>query len=470
MKKIKMTLLSILFLSVSTFAQTTVFDLTTGVGGVGTVDPNWSVNIQGWGPGYIDAYISTGNNQSSGGTVYTSFAQDPCGTYISHFLTAANHVASNAPTDTFTYRYTFNLNNCPVVSANINVGFIAADNELHSMSINGNPITVPAGVTFNTPGSFSQLIPPGQLIPGGTNTILVKTYNAGLYEALQLCGRLRVDQQCCNEELQIETCDNPCANPDILSPIWITDGFGQTLTEPNYSFSWSNGSTSSVPVISAGDLPITVTVTNNATGCTYTLTYDCPKDCDIDAPVELYCEIDADGNVTLNWNAVPGAVDYIIEVNWDDPTYCNTGTPPTGMLYNSPVNSVSIPLNSTCFSWRVRAKCEDGTLGPWSDYTFCSFDKGKMANSGSDEATSKDLDFSIVPNPFDANVELQIPAAPQDGQMNIEVTDATGKVVYTDQTESRSSIIINTESWSTGMYMCKVEISGEVIIHKMIKQ
>jgi hypothetical protein len=165
---------------------------------------------------------------------------------------------------------------------------------------------------------------------------------------------------------------DPCKYPYVQFPIQVSRD-GMVIGTPQYSFSWSNGTSGSATSASLYQLPISVTVTDNSTGCTTVGTYDIecdPPPCEIKAPEDLKCALRHDGQF-LSWASVPNAVSYELDIIYNDPKCCNSTQRPLG---------ISIPLTDTtyllsdlsaCFSWRVRAVCKDGTRSDWS-ITLCS--------------------------------------------------------------------------------------------------
>ena len=186
---------------------------------------------------------------------------------------------------------------------------------------------------------------------------------------------------------------DPCKFPTTQFPIRVLRD-GSVIGTPAYSFLWSNGTGGSSTSASLNQLPITVTVTDNTTGCTTVGTYDIdcdPKPCEIRAPERLECRSDRRGQL-LSWAPVSNAVSYEITFYYNDPDCCRNGGFPT-ITRPIPVNGTSYYVNdlTRCFSWTVRAICEDGTASDWSrkscscGITFTCFIK-----------TPENLDCNIV--------------------------------------------------------------------------
>lgn len=158
---------------------------------------------------------------------------------------------------------------------------------------------------------------------------------------------------------------DPCEFPNTQFPIVVLRD-GVQIGTPAYSFAWSNGTSGSATSVTLNDLPITVVVTDNETGCSDSITYtiNCGP-CEIKAPRNLKCFNHRGQN--LSWSSVPNAVSYQIAFSINDPRCCNNGQPGISTLpetVNDTTYYVSDPAK--CFSWMVRAVCADGTLSDWS--------------------------------------------------------------------------------------------------------
>ena len=86
---------------------------------------------------------------------------------------------------------------------------------------------------------------------------------------------------CCEDTISIDSlCAwDPCENPNAPIPLNVTDASGNPMTLANYTFNWSNGSTSDAISVMLADLPIMVIVTEIETGCEYIDSFDidcCP--------------------------------------------------------------------------------------------------------------------------------------------------------------------------------------------------
>ncbi|MAN04738.1 MAG: hypothetical protein CMI35_16780 [Owenweeksia sp.] len=185
---------------------------------------------------------------------------------------------------------------------------------------------------------------------------------------------------CCeNPGLNGSCCDNtdfgldvdslcsfdPCKFPDTQFPIRVLSN-GTVLTTATHSFAWSNNTTGDAASVSFNQLPISVVVTDNATGCSDSVTYTftCAPPCELSAPQDLQCVLSS-RNQMMTWSPVANAVSYEIRFFIGDESCCGPDN-----LFQSFMDSSLTPsytLRSTkCFSWQVRAICANGKVSPWS--------------------------------------------------------------------------------------------------------
>jgi hypothetical protein len=196
MKKINLIIAMIVFgsfFSMNVHAQ--VFDLTTGTNGsggagtIGTNDPLWTMQLPG-GTTFNSVGISTGAIETGGMVYPNAYVHNSCGQWISPWLNAANNIISTpGTTGTFIYRRQFTIDNCLInPTAQLSFTFMAADNGVTAVRVNGVAQTIPAGITHLVSGSMSST----PAVVNGVNTIEVDVRNDGAYTALQLCGNIVV--------------------------------------------------------------------------------------------------------------------------------------------------------------------------------------------------------------------------------------------------------------------------------------
>jgi len=75
--------------------------------------------------------------------------------------------------------------------------------------------------------------------------------------------------------------------------------------------------------------------------------------------------------------------------------------------------------------------------------------------------------ISVYPNPFNTEVLVKNSAT---GEATIHIIDALGKVVYSSSIKSDSSLQINTEDLTKGIYFIKIKSGAESTTKKLIKE
>jgi hypothetical protein len=226
MKKLILTLFALVsFAIISNVNGQQIIDLTTGAGATpGNVDNNWTVGFgqsyEIWGSGsfptyttdpatgFTNAYVSNGITNYGGGT--TTYPSNNCGQWIAPVINTVNNVA-NGGTGIYVYRLFFQLDECDVQSASLNLPIIGADNRFTGIRINGNShptMTLPLTPIFSfTPLNSYNTTLPTSLFQAGTNYIdfEIRNYDSsdnpagsGLTPAaFLLCGNLTINYGCC---------------------------------------------------------------------------------------------------------------------------------------------------------------------------------------------------------------------------------------------------------------------------------
>ena len=94
-----------------------------------------------------------------------------------------------------------------------------------------------------------------------------------------------------------------------------------------------------------------------------------------------------------------------------------------------------------------------------STWTITSIEKTASANAFS---------VKVAPNPATASTQLVLPTT---GSYQINVTDLTGRLVYSLQSQNTQNIDINTAAWPAGIYMVQVrDTQGGMSVTKLVKE
>lgn len=75
--------------------------------------------------------------------------------------------------------------------------------------------------------------------------------------------------------------------------------------------------------------------------------------------------------------------------------------------------------------------------------------------------------ISVFPNPFNTEVQVKNTAS---SDASIQILDALGKVIYTSNLKSESSVQINTEHFTKGIYFIQIKSGSESSTKKLIKE
>lgn len=190
MKKLLFVALSVLGSFSLVTGQTITVDITTGNSTLGTNDPIWDAKPPG-ASFYQPAYVAS---------AVQGYDTDPCGEWIAHAVGPGPNYwpLSSASSGIYYYKRDFNLSltDCENITAILDISFAAADNELISLKVNGNAVTIPTSpyIDFNPGQSIYQDI--SSFIQNGSNTVEVQVDNWQSYTALQICGEIRVTEDC----------------------------------------------------------------------------------------------------------------------------------------------------------------------------------------------------------------------------------------------------------------------------------
>lgn len=84
------------------------------------------------------------------------------------------------------------------------------------------------------------------------------------------------------------------------------------------------------------------------------------------------------------------------------------------------------------------------------------------ANNKAPEAT-----LEVFPNPTQGNIYLEWDG--QEGDVQIEVFDVQGRMIYTESLNGRQSTSINTQTWESGVYHLRLKLNDQVVQRKLFK-
>ncbi|EDP96581.1 choice-of-anchor L domain-containing protein [Kordia algicida OT-1] len=178
---------------------------------------------------------------------------------------------------------------------------------------------------------------------------------------------------------------------------------------------------------------------------------------------------------TLNWEDIPNADSYIVEIIWDDPECCKStqsNAPQQWMVTESKFQLPYINV-SGCFSWKIGVKCKEDIV--WSNKKCSScFTKPHDGPTKPQEPSASDVktEAKISPNPNDGNMNIEI-SGKDKTNFTISVYRFDGTLIKTfDQNRiENNSINISWNGKSVltqGMYFFVITTDTETITKKIM--
>ncbi|PHI19212.1 hypothetical protein CEQ90_14205 [Lewinellaceae bacterium SD302] len=202
--------------------------------------------------------------------------------------------------------------------------------------------------------------------------------------------------------------------------------------------------------------------------------------CSKDAPTGLDCEyVSGVGNV-LNWTALNNVSGYEVRFSYNGSSgpwgLCSGNSFPAFSL-TTQTNSIPRPSSlSSCYCWKVRSICKDGSLGQWSS-SVCYDALAPACKIGPDPepdpvklrptaGNGHDV-LNVYPNPGTELFNIKWNGS-SDPSTNVSVMDMTGKVIHSASANENS-----TYQWRpdvilpNGIYLIRVE-NGQQLLTKRV--
>lgn len=192
-----------------------------------------------------------------------------------------------------------------------------------------------------------------------------------------------------------------------------------------------------------------------------------PKEerCEAKVPENLKCT-STPYNQVLSWDPIPGST-YEIIIFYGEEACCgpdnfvSTFGPAAVMNGNSTTIS-----NTSCFAWRVRSVCPDGTKSDWNNGCSCADPrKSGELNSGDEEML-----VATVPNPATDYVTFEVVTKGTTKETGaLDITTLTGELVYSGTVKLNGKTEISLKGLSAGTYFYKVVSdntlkSGKIVV------
>jgi hypothetical protein len=269
--------------------------------------------------------------------------------------------------------------------------------------------------------------------------------------------------------LPTEGCD-PCETPTEPFFVWVTDGAGNELNDPPYSFTWKdeNGN-----IIST--FPFAVIYVNqkyyvcveDTLGCIHvdSIQVEC---CEATTPTNLGC-FTFGTQTFLTWDPVPGAASYdLIITPYTGPNdrCCRTIPPnPQSWIFSVTDNNFNVALSPyQCFSWRVRSVCPDGSTSSYSNWE-CFDGRCPIIGRWGQEPSSSGNIISMTstpielmkafPNPTTGKLQLSGPAIQAGFQ--VDIYDQLSRKVGTTRFNEDLISSIDMSANQNGIYFLQLK-------------
>ncbi len=214
---------------------------------------------------------------------------------------------------------------------------------------------------------------------------------------------------------------------DHLSYYWnIPFGSTAMVSDDNILFNASPG--------------IYTVIVTNLQGCLETITYEIFSSCCdttvCETPINLECRKNSpQPGITLSWEEVTGATDYIVTITKNDNACGCFGF--TQEIQESTQGATSYNYNSIsffpCFSWTVQSVCEDGSISdPAPLMCYAAFtgecNEAPEFNDEEDSRNKLHLVPIIYPNPASGSINFEL-KAPESLTITTEIYGLDGKLV-----------------------------------------
>jgi len=178
------------------------------------------------------------------------------------------------------------------------------------------------------------------------------------------------------------------------------------------------------------------------------------------APTGLTATAITASGVTINWSAVPGAINYTVGFKLRAASTWNTS--------DAPITNLSIDISglkaSTLYDWRVRANCSGGS----SVYSQSAFTTASTATFGEESATDVITKINVFPNPAHQSVTVSVGELKK-GTAELLLFDIYGKLLLKQRT-SQSYTTVDISSLAAGTYIIRIKNEKSECNVKIVKQ
>ena len=175
----------------------------------------------------------------------------------------------------------------------------------------------------------------------------------------------------------------------------------------------------------------------------------------------------------LSWNNIPGA-SYEIDVSWNDPACCFISAPGYSEIFISS-NPNLVISRSGCYSWRVRSKCPDGSVSPWSTVACGCSSRSLGGGSGITGVEENNINQKSVltvitsPNPASDFITFNLNSNFEELTGTLSITNLAGQLIYTSNVPLNGLKVIDLSSFSKGAYIYTIRYAGGINSGRIIK-
>jgi glucose/arabinose dehydrogenase len=177
-------------------------------------------------------------------------------------------------------------------------------------------------------------------------------------------------------------------------------------------------------------------------------------------PGKLYSDAYADGRVNYHFEYLPDASKFEVTVRNPEEQLLHRS-----IIFTNLEKVTDVPLGRT-YIWRVRAKCNDGTITPYSaPDTIVMPGSLKVADSIGIEPVSNAVSV-LYPN--SERVWITISVSMDDAQLLIY--DLQGRIAFVQNQIQNWPVEVDHSNWPAGMYLIQINTAAERMTSRMVVQ
>lgn len=178
------------------------------------------------------------------------------------------------------------------------------------------------------------------------------------------------------------------------------------------------------------------------------------------SPSVLSTSLITANKATLNWNVVPGVLQYQI-------SYKATAAGTWTDIYTTAQQYMLTGLSAaTNYEWKIKGQCAAG----WKDFTSSMIFTTLSLKEDDKENATKEI--NIYPNPVSDLLSFTVPASIS-GEINVRIIDLMGRVMEQQTLQmpvNGSTVQMDMSKMASGVYLLSItDISNVVITQKFIK-